>query len=163
MPILIDGHNLIGQMNDISLSDPDDEERLIDCLAAYQRRHRSQVTVVFDAGSHAGPAAHFEHHAAGIRIIYARPGQRADDIICAIVRRASDRRGWLVVSSDRAVQAEVRHLGATVIPADLFASQLAATLRPQPEQEKERPPSRDEVEEWLHIFATRRKKPLRPR
>jgi len=159
MPILIDGHNLIGQMKSISLADPDDEERLIDCLAAWQRHRHSQITVVFDAGSHAGLPGEPQQSRAGIRVIYARQGQRADDVICRIVRRSTDRRGWLVVSSDRAVQAEVRYLGATVIPADEFARQLAGTPRPQPPQEKETPPSPGEVEEWLRIFSSRRRRP----
>jgi predicted RNA-binding protein with PIN domain len=163
MPILIDGHNLIGQMDDISLSDPDDEERLIECLAAYQRRHHSQVTVVFDSGRYGGLPARPRQHASGIRILYAQPGQRADDVICGIVRRSPDRRGWLVVSSDHAVQAEVRYLGATPIPSEQFARQLAAMRRPPAPQEKEKPPSPSEVEEWLRIFSTPRQTPSKRR
>jgi len=35
MPLLIDGHNLIGQIPDISLSDPDDEAKLVLLLRRY--------------------------------------------------------------------------------------------------------------------------------
>lgn len=159
MPILIDGHNLIGQMKTISLADPDDEEQLIERLVTYQRRRRRKITVVFDAGAHVGPSSEYEQRTAGVRIIYARPGQRADDVICRIVRDSSDRRGWLVVSSDRAVQAEVRYLGASIIAADQFARELAIP-RLQAPQEEERSLSPSEVDEWLRIFA-RRKKPRR--
>ncbi len=158
MPILIDGHNLIGQMADISLSDPDDEAQLISRLAAYARRRRSQITVVFDAGAPGLPA---EERHAGIRVIYARPGRRADDVICALVRQARDRRGWLVVTCDRAVQDEVRRLGATVIPANDFARQLGPAPRPQAPAEKERPPTPGEVDDWLRIFARRDRRPGR--
>lgn len=163
MPILIDGHNLIGQMKSIRLADPDDEERLIERLAAWQRRRRTQVTVVFDAGAHAAPRTAPEQRAGGVRVVYARPGQRADDLICSIVRRSADRRGWLVVSSDRALQVQVRHLGASVIPAHEFARELdAPPAQPSP-QEKEQPPSPSEVEEWLRIFSERRKRSPRGR
>ncbi len=161
MPMLIDGHNLIGQMHGISLSDPDDEEQLLERLAVYQRRRHMQITVVFDAGAHGGLPGRPEPSRAGIGVLYARPGQRADDVICRLVRRASDRRGILVVTSDRAVQDEVRHLGATVIAAQEFARQLAAP-KAKPPRDKERPPSPGEVDEWLRIFSERRKRPRPP-
>ncbi len=162
MPILIDGHNLIGQMKDISLTDPDDEEQLLERLAVYQRRRRSQITVVFDAGSHGGAPGRHELHASGIRVLYARPGQRADDILCRLVRQASDRRGCLVVTSDRAVAAEVRHLGGSIISSQDFARELAPAPKQTRPCDKERPPSPAEVDDWLKVFSGRRKKPPRP-
>ncbi len=160
MPLLIDGHNLIGQMQELSLADPDDEEQLLERLGAYQRRRRSEITVVFDAGPRGGPSAASGRRQAGIRVLYARPGQQADDVICRLVRQARDRRGLIVVSSDRAVQAEARHLGATVVSSQEFARRLAPPPSPQPPMEKEQPPSPSEVEAWLSIF-TRRRKPRR--
>ncbi len=154
MPILIDGHNLIGHLADISLSDPDDEEQLVERLAGYRRRHRSQITVVFDAGPRGAPGRPAEQRRAGVGIVYARVGRGADDTICALVRRARDRRGWRVVTSDRALQDEVRRLGATVIPAGEFARQL--TPAPQAPAEKERPPTPGEVDAWLELFSRRR-------
>ena len=38
MPILIDGHNLIGRMSTLTLADPDDEWQLVALLLAYRRR-----------------------------------------------------------------------------------------------------------------------------
>jgi hypothetical protein len=32
VPILIDGHNLIGRLSQFSLQDPDDEEKLVSLL-----------------------------------------------------------------------------------------------------------------------------------
>ncbi len=48
MPLLIDGHNLIGHSPDLSLSDPNDEAKLIARLRRYVARTDRQVTVVFD-------------------------------------------------------------------------------------------------------------------
>ena len=50
MPLLIDGHNLIGQMPDIDLADPDEESKLVHRLKRYCRQHNRRATVVFDAG-----------------------------------------------------------------------------------------------------------------
>ena len=52
MPILIDGHNLIGQMSDLSLADPDDEAKLLQRLRGYRNVANQPITVVFDSGSH---------------------------------------------------------------------------------------------------------------
>ena len=50
MPILIDGHNLIGRLPAISLQDPDDEEKLARMLSSYRARTGKSITVVFDPG-----------------------------------------------------------------------------------------------------------------
>ena len=50
MPILIDGHNLIGRLPDLRLDDPDDEAKLVLRLRAYAARTRKRITVVFDQG-----------------------------------------------------------------------------------------------------------------
>jgi predicted RNA-binding protein with PIN domain len=161
MPLVIDGHNLIGQMTDLSLSDPDDEQKLVERLAAYRRRRRTAITVVFDPGPHGAPAAGPERRRPGIRILFAQPGQRADDVICRLVRRARDRQGVLVVTSDRAVRDEVRRLGARVVSAQKFARELAEPRpgEPGPSDRKEQPLSPSEVEAWLRVFAKRREPP----
>ena len=43
MPILIDGHNLIGQMPGLSLEDPHDEEMLVTLLRSYRARTGKEV------------------------------------------------------------------------------------------------------------------------
>lgn len=158
MPLIVDGHNLIGQMRDISLTDPDDEAQLVERLAAYRRRRRAEITVVFDPSPDGGPPLEETLQQGGVRVIYARPGQRADEVICRLVRRARDRRSLTVISSDRAVQAEARYLGARVIPAHEFARRLRPPRRREPGR-KELPPSPQEVEEWLRLFERRRQPP----
>ena len=50
MPILIDGHNLIGRLPGISLADADDEQALVRLLLSYRARTGKAITVVFDPG-----------------------------------------------------------------------------------------------------------------
>ncbi|MBI4771196.1 MAG: hypothetical protein HY784_12500 [Chloroflexi bacterium] len=54
MPTLIDGHNLIGALPDISLQDPDDEQKLVDLLHRWCVRTGKSVRVVFDPGPPGG-------------------------------------------------------------------------------------------------------------
>jgi predicted RNA-binding protein with PIN domain len=51
MPILIDGHNLIGKMSSISLADPEDEDKLVRVLARRLHSQRHKTIVVFDKGA----------------------------------------------------------------------------------------------------------------
>ena len=48
MAYIIDGHNLIGVLPNISLAQPDDEDRLIDQLLSYHARGRGEMVVFFD-------------------------------------------------------------------------------------------------------------------
>ncbi len=47
MPLLIDGHNLIGRLPDLRLDDPDDEAKLVARLRTYCARTRKRITAVF--------------------------------------------------------------------------------------------------------------------
>jgi len=57
MEWLIDGHNVIGQMPDIGLDDPDDEQKLLWRLRRYRARTGRRIVVVFDPGGAYHPAA----------------------------------------------------------------------------------------------------------
>lgn len=52
VPLLIDGHNLIGSgaLADISLDDEDDEAKLVARLRVWRSKAKDQMTVVFDHG-----------------------------------------------------------------------------------------------------------------
>jgi len=46
--IIIDGHNLIPKVSGIQLSDPEDENKLLEMLNEYCRLSRTQAEVFFD-------------------------------------------------------------------------------------------------------------------
>jgi predicted RNA-binding protein with PIN domain len=148
MPLLIDGHNLVGEMADLSLDDPDDELELTRRIRRYCWREDRRATVVFDAGLPGGQSHSLS--SPEVEVVFASAGGSADAIILQRVRRERDRRGLLVVSSDRTVQQAVRELGAQVIPAEDFVIQLGS-LEGDEEQEKLEPPG--SVEEWLQAFG----------
>jgi len=150
MPLLIDGHNLIGRMPDLSLEDPDDEAKLVQRVRRYCTRRRRRATVVFDAGLPGGPARHLS--TAPVEVVFAPSGSTADRVIRRRIRDARDPHGLLVVSSDHDVQEAARSHGARVVQAESFALQLA---NHSPPKTGKHPLSAKEVREWLEIFERR--------
>jgi hypothetical protein len=153
MPLLIDGHNLIGQLPDLSLSDPRDEAKLIARLETYAALSGKQITVVFDPGPQAAfpPTLQRRSQHGRVEVIYAEPGQKADDVIRHLVATTRDRQGLLVVTSDGALANFTRQCGVRVLPAQAFAKALAGSTARQPPEEKPES-SQDDVAAWLQIF-----------
>ena len=79
MPILIDGHNLIGRSPTLSLGDPHDEEDLVTLLRAYRARTGKTITVVFDPGG--TPGVLQKSREGGVEVVFASQHGGADDLI----------------------------------------------------------------------------------
>jgi len=121
MAIIIDGHNLIAQLPGISLSDPEDEEKLIKLLQEYCRIRRKTVEVYFDRAP-AGYAGKEKHGL--VQAIFVPTGSTADEAIMARLKKLGKRaKNVRVVSSDRQVQQAARALHATVISSDAFVAE----------------------------------------
>lgn len=151
MPILVDGHNLIGRLSTLSLEDPDDEEKLIELVGSYRSRTGKSITVVFDPGG--AFALSRPRRYRGIYVVFARHGSSADAVIARRVQKSKDPRRWLVVTSDRDLAEVVRRLGARVQSADAFAQELEN--RGSDEERllwKEKPLSPNEIDDWLALF-----------
>jgi hypothetical protein len=149
---LIDGHNLIGRMPDIELSDPDDEARLVTRLRRHAARTGRKLTVVFDAGEPAGRSSRLS--GGGVEVFFAPAGRSADSLIIKRIRRVQDRQGWLVISSDRAILEAAEQHRVRTRRSEEFAAELSP---PQPPQDRradprEVAPSEAEVEAWLREF-----------
>ncbi|HFC11885.1 MAG TPA: hypothetical protein ENJ56_03500, partial [Anaerolineae bacterium] len=85
MNYLIDGHNLIGKIADIQLSDPDDEAKLLLRLinwAAVGKNRR--VIVVFDGGVPGVQWANFKSER--VRPIFVPKGKTADAWLIKFMR-----------------------------------------------------------------------------
>ncbi|MCP4541912.1 MAG: NYN domain-containing protein [Chloroflexi bacterium] len=151
MPILIDGHNLIGKLPDIHLDDPDDEAKLVVRLKSYCARTSKRVTVVFDHGLPGGRS--WELSGGGVETVFAPTGRTADRILCERLRQARDPRGLTVVTSDRQVIAAAKAQGARVMRSEQFAVQLNTPRTVETiETERDVNLSADEVQEWLKMF-----------
>ncbi len=155
MHLLIDGHNLIGQMPDISLADPDDEAKLVMRLRRYATAKRGrQVVVVFDHGVYGHPG---RLNGYGVTCYFARSPQDADTQIIRRLNALERPREWALVTSDRQLVRAARDRGVRVISAQEFAGRLQTpAAKPAPLDEKpDVRLSEAEVEEWLKLFGER--------
>jgi len=123
--LIIDGYNLIRRSPSLSILDRDCLEKgraaLIQRLARYKRVRAFPITVVFD-----GPnQPHFlasKTIERGIRLVFSREGQKADDVIIQMTRQMREKA--MVVTSDTQLQREVVHHDATVIPVEEFERKM---------------------------------------
>jgi predicted RNA-binding protein with PIN domain len=156
MPILIDGHNLIGQMRSISLSDPEDEAKLVMLLRRYATKKRGRrVVVIFDGGVYGHPD---NLNGYGVEARFARSPTDADSELIRRIRAVRRRDEWQVVSSDNAVAGAARAQGVPVMSSQEFARRLEALDAPKPnaslrEKRNDRPLSKAEVDEWMRLFG----------
>lgn len=156
MPTLIDGHNLIGQLRSISLSDPDDEARLVMLLRKYATKKRGRkLVVIFDGGVYGHPDSLSGY---GVEARFAKSPSDADSELIRRIRAIKRRDEWQVVSSDHAVAGAARARGVPVVSAQEFARRLEALDAPAPsaslrEKRNDRPLSPAEIAEWLRLFG----------
>jgi hypothetical protein len=150
--LVIDGHNLIGQMLEISLSDPHDEEKLIKRLEGYHRERGTSIIVVFDPGQAPPPAKRLRGK--GIKVLFAPPGSKADTLIINLIKKSPYPKGLTIVSSDREVRRAARARRAKMMTAQRFARMLSRPKRPPIKEStiKEKELSSSEVKEWMAIF-----------
>ncbi|MCS6907848.1 MAG: NYN domain-containing protein [Anaerolineales bacterium] len=158
MPLIVDGHNLIGQMPELSLADVDDEQRLIEILCEFCRRAGHTAEVYFDNALPGAPRARKHGR---LTAYYTRTGKSADQAIFErLSRLGREAHNWTVISSDRQVQTVARAHHARVLSSSEFARQLRATLRQEERSTtewREAPEiTADEIKEWLRLFRENR-------
>lgn len=118
--IIIDGYNLIGiHHRDLEKQ----REILINSLIEYRKGKSHEITVVFD-GWKTGEARESRFVIGGIKVIYSRIGEKADSVIKRII--SSERKEWIVVTSDREIAGHAWASGSVPVPAEDF---LKATER----------------------------------
>ena len=154
MALLIDGHNLIGQMQDLSLADPDDEAKLIKQLRTFGLLARKQITVIFDPSPHDTTTRLYNdiQHYDSVKVIYAMPGQKADDLIRNLVGKVRDKQGTLVITSDNAVAKFTRVCGVKVLSSPDFIKQMKSQLAERIFTDAKPSPTRKENKEWAEVF-----------
>ncbi|MCQ3931065.1 MAG: hypothetical protein DPW16_11455 [Chloroflexi bacterium] len=164
MPYLIDGHNLIAQMPDLKLDDPDDEAKLVLKLRSFSSRVGKRVVVVFDHGLPGEVSTRLSTHSVIVK--FASEHSSADAVMRDIIRRTEDPASWIVVSSDSEVTDIAKIVGMRCITAHDFAPQLKATPKVNPKikaaqqavSKKANPRlSPKEVEDWMALFAKDKK------
>jgi predicted RNA-binding protein with PIN domain len=155
MPYMIDGHNLIGALPDISLNDPDDETILISLLSRYFYRVQKQAVIYFDQRS---PVSDQPRPRPKLSVVFIAKPRTADQAIQAHLKRlGKEAANWTVVSSDREVQEAAKLARANILSSQEFSRsliQLDETL--DVEEKPSKTLSEDELSAWLDLFNSRK-------
>jgi len=128
--IIIDGYNLIGSEKGLTGSLELKRNRLIRQLQQYREGKGYPITVVFD-GWRSGWIREVEEKTEGIRVIFSRLGEKADDVIQRLAREMGS--GCVVVTSDREVRRAAEASGAVAIYAGEFSAKLRELDREEDE------------------------------
>jgi predicted RNA-binding protein with PIN domain len=139
MPYLVDGDNLLGTWPGRRRSDAERRELAMQ-LGRLAHRWRRRVLIVFDG--QAPPSTAF-----GADVRFAGASRSADDLILDLLREQDQRRGWIVVTSDRSLGDQCRYLDARVQRCDVFRKRMTDGA------EAEKPERVDDVEYWLEQFG----------
>jgi len=123
MPLLIDGHNIIGSgvLENISLQDENDEELFVSRLRVWRSDYRGNITVIFDRGIVGGASR--ELSGGGVEVIFARDPQEADDLIRGRIHRRPQ--GLVVVTNDWALRREAKLYNVETWEAEEFVERMA--------------------------------------
>ncbi|MEV1287882.1 NYN domain-containing protein [Micromonospora sp. NPDC049679] len=119
--LVVDGYNVTKRgFGEMSLEQQ--RKRLITGLGGIAAQTGDEVTVVFDGAErvHGLPPA-----PRGVRVLFSRKGETADELIRRLVRAEPSGRPIVVVSSDREVADGVRRHGAYPMGADSLLRRLA--------------------------------------
>ncbi len=152
MTYMIDGHNLIGKLPDISLDDPNDEALLVQKLTGFTARTGKTCLVVFDHGL---PGGSSRMSTRNVQVVFASGRSSADRVMVERIYKIQDIKGWVIVTSDNDVMSRARRRGMETMHSEEFALLLEAPP-PKVEDIGESPDvniSTAEVDEWLNIFG----------
>ena len=164
MHYIIDGHNLIGKMPDISLKDPNDEIKLTMRIKTWVAESKKrQVTLFFDGGAQGSHLNRLSSH--NMKVIFAPSGKTADSLIISHMRKLKNPREYTLVTSDREIIGAAQLLRIRSLLSEEFIERMGFIFKEQPDKEpkakKEAPPdkpdvakiSEAEVQEWLDLFG----------
>ncbi len=152
---MIDGHNLIASLPEISLQDPDDEAHLVELLIAFCSKTSKRATVYFDRGA---GGAQDPMLIGGVTARFVRSPMTADQAISSHLRHlGGEAKNWTVVSSDRAVRHAARSAGARILSSHEFVRLLRpATPQVELPEKPSAPDSKEEIAFWERFFQRNR-------
>lgn len=119
--LIVDGYNVTKTgYPDLSLEQQ--RNRLIAGLQALAARSGAEVTCCFDGATVVGRVPSLTGR--GVRVLFSKPGEIADELIRRLVRAEPLGRPVVVVSSDREVADGVRRAGARTVTAAALVRRL---------------------------------------
>lgn len=163
MHYLIDGHNLIGKMPDIQLSDPNDEVKLVLRLQEWLNgRSSQQATVIFDGRRMMGGVSN-TLSSRQLTVIFSPDGIIADDLIIRRIKQVKNPAGYTVVSSDRMVYNAADSIRMKALTSEKFIERAGFVFEEKKKKRRRAEPTTSEtddpiiteaeVDEWLDLFG----------
>jgi predicted RNA-binding protein with PIN domain len=155
MPYIIDGVNLIGSCQEISLDDPQARSKLVVILKKYQESKKSNVIVVFDGAPE--DYVDCDELSSKFSVHYPPPGSTPQEEIVRILDRFHCFKDVVLVTSERDLKSTAKKKGAKTINSIEFYFELKRISRlfGKEEESKKRIDaelSDHEVDHWLKIF-----------
>jgi uncharacterized protein len=149
---IIDGHNLIPKIPGLSLSDPDDEVKLIERVNHFCRLTRSYAELFFDhaAQGHAGIKA-----GGLVRVHFIHQGSDADTAIKIFIENQGAKAAqFIVVSSDQQLRSAAKLRGTPFLTSEEFSSKMQQVFaRPEAEESlRNAPLSPSDLADWEDFF-----------
>jgi predicted RNA-binding protein with PIN domain len=154
MRYLIDGHNLIGQLPNLSLAEEHDEAKLVILLRQFAAGRKARIVVVFDHGM---PGGWSSLSGGPVEVVFAGSHTNADRILRERIRTDKQPGQLTLVTNDREVIAAAKARKITIARSTDFARQLTTAAEPPSRRHAppaaERPLSDAEVDEWMQLFG----------
>ena len=149
---LIDGHNLIGQIPDISLDDPNDEALLVQRLISFTARTKKRCVVIFDYGL---PGGSSRMSTRAVQVVFASQRSSADRVMIERMGKIKDPLNWTVVTSDNEVKAVALSRKMKVTTSFEFALLMESPPKPDIDAGEAAHVNitPEEVDEWLKVFG----------
>ena len=122
--LLVDGYN-VTKTGYPSLPLEKQRARLLNGLSLLAMHSGAEVTCVFDGKDLDAPVPMAPPR--GVRVLFSRSGETADELIRRLVRAEPEGRPVVVVSTDREVADGVRKAGARPVPSSILLRRLVRT------------------------------------
>jgi predicted RNA-binding protein with PIN domain len=160
MHYLIDGHNLIAKIPDISLGEAQAEFELALRLKSWASANRKRrVTLLFDKGMPGGTARMLSNR--DVTVIFAPQGQTADSLLIGRIKQVKNPPEYTLVSSDQQIIAAAKKRKMRHILSEEFVERLGyderLIVKGEAVETAEKPDvdalSEAEVNEWLDLFG----------
>ena len=117
--LIVDGYNVTkGGWGELTLEQQ--RARLGRGLSGLAAQSGAEVTVVYDGAERLSGV----QQPRGVRVLFSRKGQTADEVICALVRGEPNGRPVVVISSDKEVADGTRRNGAYPLSSDTLRRRL---------------------------------------
>jgi predicted RNA-binding protein with PIN domain len=126
---LFDGYNVINKIPELKLFFPKELQRAREALIDYIASRRTclgpgcEIRVVFDARKGSQDFSR-QQTVKGINLLFADPGQEADDLIISEVRHKHQDHNITVITDDNRIGNNIRAYHASLLSVDQYLSQV---------------------------------------